>query len=88
MKQAYLIINIEEYGKLMAFCIKNDITVFRTYWDDREKGDRCYRIDWKEKRCYYSRRSYWENNGYDIVIPKFYVNEYGIYKMESESNAE
>lgn len=86
MKQAYLITNIEEYGKLMAFCIENDISVFRTYWDDREKGDRCYHINWKEKRCYYSRRNYWEDDGYDIIIPKFYVNEYGVYKMERVFN--
>ena len=81
-----LIANIAEYGKLIAFCIENDISVFRTYWDEREKGDRCYSIDWKEKRCYYSNRIYWEDSGYDIITPKFYVNKYGIYKMESESN--
>ena len=37
-KVAYLIANIEDYGKLMAFCIKHDICVFRTYWDERKKG--------------------------------------------------
>nr|DAH63483.1 MAG TPA: hypothetical protein [Caudoviricetes sp.] len=78
-KQAFLIVNIEEYGKLISFCINNDICVFRTYWDEREKGDRCYNIDWKEKRCYYSSRRYYENNGYEIVSPTFQLNEYGKY---------
>lgn len=48
-KIALLISNIEEYGKLMSFCIKNDINVWRTYWDEKAKGKRCYHIDWKEK---------------------------------------
>lgn len=51
-KVAFIISNIEEYGKLIAFCIRNDICVFRTYWDEREKGDRCYSIDWKEKDAF------------------------------------
>lgn len=80
-KTAYLISNIEEYGKLISFCIENDISVFRTYWDEREKGDRCYRIDWQEKRCYYSSQRYWKDNGYDIVTPAFHLNEYGKYKI-------
>ncbi len=80
-KEAYLITNIEEYGKLIAFCIERDICVFRTYWDEREKGDRCYYIDWQENRCLYSSRRYWENNGYEIVKPNFYVNDYGKYRI-------
>lgn len=27
-KKVFLIINIEEYGKLISFCIQNDICVF------------------------------------------------------------
>jgi hypothetical protein len=87
-KKAFLIANIEEYGKLISFCINNDICVFRTYWDEREKGDRCYNIDWKEKRCYYSSRRYYENNGYEIVSPTFQLNEYGKYKAITQSNPE
>lgn len=82
MNEAYLILNIEEYGKLMAFCIENDITVFRTYWDEREKGNRCYEIDWHEKRCYYSSRQYYEHKGYKIVTPVFYVDKYGVFRKE------
>lgn len=80
-KKAYLITNIEEYGKLIAFCIEKDICVFRTYWDEREKGDRCYCIDWQGNRCFYSSRRYWEDNGYEIVTPNFYVDDYGKYKI-------
>lgn len=79
MKKAYLILNIEEYGKLMAFCIENDITVWRTYWDEREKGDRCYEINWQEKRCYYSSRRYYEEKGYEITIPDFVLDKFGEY---------
>lgn len=85
-KKAFLITNIEEYGKLISFCIKNDICVFRTYWDEREKGDRCYNIDWKEKRCYYSSERYYENNGYEIVSPTFQLDEYGNYKVIRNEN--
>ena len=82
MKKAYLIRSIEEFGKLMSLCIEKDISVFRTYWDEREKGSRCYRIDWQEKRCYYSSREYWENEGYEVVVPVFVVNQYGNYRFD------
>ena len=49
-KIAYRISSIEDYGKFMAFCIDKDINVWRTYWNEQEKGDRCYNIDWREKR--------------------------------------
>lgn len=42
-EKVYLIRNIEEYGKLMAYCINKDITVWRTYWDETQKGNRCYK---------------------------------------------
>lgn len=84
-KTVYLINNIEEYGKLISFCINNDVCVFRTYWDEREKGDRCYWINWQEKRCYYSPRRYYEINGFTVVTPTFVLDEYGdSYKMVSE----
>lgn len=78
----YLITDIEEYGKFISFCIENDVCVFRTYWDENEKGDRCYRIDWREKRCFYSSRRYFETNGFSVVTPVFVLDEYGhSYKM-------
>lgn len=80
-KRAFLITNIEEYGKLISFCIENDVSVWRTYWDEREKGDRCYKIDWQQKRCYYCSRRYYENEGYEIVTPTFLLGKYGKYKI-------
>ena len=88
MKRVYLISNIEEYGKLISFCINNDIQVWRTYWDERKKGDRCYHIDWKEKRCYYSSQRYYRDNNYKIVMPTFALDPYGNYKIDSETEVE
>lgn len=84
-KRAFLIESVEEYGKLIALCITKDICVYRTYWDEREKGSRCYNIDWKERRCYYSKLSYYENNGYEIVKPIFRPNAYGEYVLYNVS---
>lgn len=82
---AYLITDIEEYGKFISFCINNDVCVFRTYWDEKEKGDRCYRIDWREKHCFYSSRRYFEINGFSVVTPVFVLDKYGeSYQMVSE----
>lgn len=81
-KTAFLITSIAEYGKLISFCIENDISVFRTYWDEREKGDRCFQIDWADKRCYYSSKRFYESEGYEIITPIFYVNSYGNYKIK------
>lgn len=81
-RTAYRITNIEEYGKLVSLCIENDISVWRTYWDEREKGNRCFHIDWQEKRCYYSSREYYEDKGYEIVTPHFYEDKYGKYKIK------
>lgn len=57
--------------------MKKDISVFRSYWDDREKGDRCYRISFEDKRLYYSSKEYYENGGAEIIIPEFYFNNFG-----------
>lgn len=76
-KVAFVISNIEEYGKLMAYCIRNDICVFRTYWNEREKLNRLYSIDWINNRCLYSSRSYFEKNGYEILTPIFQPDSYG-----------
>ena len=84
-KRAFLITSVEEYGKLIAFCISNDICVYRTYWDEREKRSRCYNIDWKERCCYYSKLRYYEDNGYEIVKPVFRLNAYGEYDIYNAS---
>ena len=80
-KKAFLIASVEEYGKLIAFCISKDICIYRTYWDERKKGSRCYDINWKERRCYYSNIRYYEANGYEIVKPIFRLNAYGEYNI-------
>lgn len=82
-KVAFIISNIEEYGKLIAFCINNDVCVFRTYWDEREKGERCYSINWKEKRCYYGPKLYYEMYDYEIVSPVFQLEIDGTYRLVS-----
>lgn len=81
-KVAYMISNIEEYGKFIAFCIDKDVCIFRTYWNEREKGDRCYSINWEEKRCYYASKLYFEMNDYEIVIPNFQLDEYDKIKLK------
>lgn len=81
-KIAFVISNIEEYGKFVSFCINNDISVWRTYWDERVKGDICYNINWKDKKCYYGHRNFYENIGYEIIVPTFEITEYGNYKLQ------
>ena len=81
MKKVYKISNIEQFGLFIAYCIDLDICVFRTYWREIEKGNRCYCIDYVEKRCYYSSEEYWLSKGYNIITPKFYFNDFGIVKM-------
>lgn len=71
---AYLIKNIVEYGKLIAYCIDHDISVWRSYWDEDEAGDRCYFIDWREARLYYSSKRFYTENRYNVIEPYFYVN--------------
>ena len=75
--KAYLINNIDDYGKLIAYCIYKDISVWRTYYDDRDKGKFCCNIDWKDKRCYYGTLNFYQREGYEIVVPKFEIDEFG-----------
>lgn len=81
-KIAYRISNIEDYGKFIAFCINKDITVWRTYWDEQEKGDRCYYIDWKEKRCFYSPEWFYVDKCCTIINPTFSINSVGDYYID------
>lgn len=83
-KIVYRIKNIEEYGKLMAYCIEHDIRVWRTYWDEREKDTRCYFINWDTKNCLYSPIKFWESNGFKVVEPVFDFDEYGTVVIKEE----
>ena len=84
-KIAYRISSIEDYGKFIAFCIDKDINVWRTYWNEREKGDRCYNYDWREKMCYYSSERYYLDNDYTVIDPTFSINAFGDYYIEHDS---
>lgn len=88
MKKVYLITNIRDFGMFISFCIENDISVWRTYWDEREAGDRCFHIDWNERRCYYTRRRYYEEEGYEIVEPYFILDQWGRYILRDGGKAE
>ena len=89
MRTAYLIPNIEEYGKFISFLINHDINVFRLYWDEREKGIRCFNINWKYNCCYYSSKDYYLSEGYEIITPTFELNQYGDYELiRGANNAE
>lgn len=81
-KPAYLITNIQEYGKFISYCIENDISVWRTYWDEREKENRCYHINWEKEICYYATKQYYKENNIEVVVPIFYLDEYGNYKIQ------
>lgn len=81
-KIAFVISNVEEYGKFVSFCINNDISLWRTYWDERVKGDIAYSIDWKDKKCFYGHKNFYKNNGYEIIVPTFEITEYGNYKLQ------
>lgn len=73
----YRIKSIEDYGKLISFCIDRDISVFRTFWDEAQKDERCYFINWVDKRCYYSTEDYFTREGYIVVDPVFHLDPYG-----------
>ena len=78
----YLLKNIEEYGKFMAFCIDNDISVYRTYWQEIFKGEIAYFIDWKSKRCFYvgvklKKDGNIIDDNYNVVSPIFTFDKYG-----------
>ena len=82
-KIAYLIKNVEEYGKLMAFLINRDVTVWRTYWDEKQyAGERVYQIDWFEKRCYYCDIKFYKAEGYTVVEPIFELDQYGNWQLK------
>lgn len=78
--KVFLLSSIENYGKFISFCIDNDISVWRLYWDDREKSNRCFHINWKENRCYYASIKFYEDEGFEVVSPLFVLN-FGSYEL-------
>lgn len=81
---AYLIDNITDFGKFLTFCIQNDFSVFRTFWDDREKGKRCFHLSYSDKLVYYSDISFYKSKGYKILRPSFELNSYSEYYVFSD----
>ena len=77
----YTFSDISEFGKFLAYCVEQDISVWRLYWDERERDQRCYCVDWKERRCYYADRSYYLQEGYKIYNPSFGFDQFGKIKM-------
>lgn len=58
-------------------------------WDEREKGKRCYNIDWKMKRCFYSDIDYYlgkniDKKVYNVVEPIFSFDKYGKVKLTNQ----
>lgn len=78
MSVVFQIDNVEEYGKLVAYCIEKDISVFRSYWTASEP--RFYRIDFVAKRLYYGAQRYWLSEGYRVVKPTFILDKFGSYR--------
>ena len=83
MKKAFKLYNILNYGKFIAWCINHDISVYRLYWDERKAGTRCYEIDLKMKKVYYSDEKYYLDIGYEIVDMAFSLDKYGSYHIEN-----
>lgn len=77
---AYLCETFDEYAKIVTYCIKYDIVVFRSYWNNNEKH-MCYHIDFEEKRLFFSPKRYYEYSHYDIQKPLFRWDEYGEIEM-------
>ena len=67
------------YASFLGWCIKRDVNVWRSYWDEEEKDDRLYFIDWfaVDKRLLYSGYDFWKwrydkwnnYNEIKIVVP-------------------
>lgn len=79
-KKVFWLTTIEQYGKFVSYCVSNDISVWRLYWDDREKQTRCYHIDWEAKRAFYAPWKFYVDEGFEVVSPIFVLN-FGEYEL-------
>ena len=77
----YKISSIEEYGKLLAYLINNDFNVFRLFWDERDKHQRCYSINYATKRVGYSNVNYYKRCGYTVYNAYFTLDQFGNYEI-------
>ena len=79
----YYIDNIGDYGYFIAFCIDNDITVWRAYYPANEP--KCFYIDWRQKRLWYGSVDSYKKDGFTVVRPKFARNEYGGIELQKSA---
>ena len=82
----FIIKNIEEYGKFIAYCIEHDINVWRCYWDQLQAGRRCYCVDWLNKKVSYGSMEYLKRQGMEIIEPEFYFDNYGTIRRAYGKN--
>lgn len=85
------------YALFLGWCIERDVNVWRSYWDEEEKDNRLYFIDWfaVDKRLLYSGYDFWKWrydkwNGYDeiqVVVPTVRIVN-GAVKVTEESIVE
>lgn len=82
----YEIDNISDYGKLVSYCIEHDVSVFRSYYDNRVL--RFYHIDLSDKRLYYVTdkshlKSLYPDDDQNVIVmkPDFKLDDYGHYKL-------
>lgn len=81
------------YASFLGWCIKRDVNIWRSYWDENKKDDRLYFIDWfaVDKHLLYSNYDYWKWgcdkwNGYDeiqVVVPTVKIVD-GCITIEEE----
>lgn len=81
MENVYFISNVEEFGKFVSFCIDNDISVFRVYWNEQQKDNLCYSVDFYNKRCFYGTKDFYVSKGFKIRKPIFEVDNFGKYNL-------
>lgn len=79
MTTLYKFPSYADYAAFLGWCVRKDVNVWRSYWDEYEKDNRLYFIDWfaVDKHLTYANYDFWKYgydkwNGYDeiqVVVP-------------------
>lgn len=77
-KICFLIDNIEDYGKLVSYCIEHDISVFRSYYIPGHY----YEIDFDSNKLFHSNQEFYKEEGYILQRPKFIYTRYKEYILD------
>lgn len=77
-KICFLIDNVEDFGKLVSYCIEHDISVFRSYYIPGHY----YHIDFDLKRLFHSKKEFYQEEGYVLKKPKFIYTRYQEYILD------